>query len=232
MANKSLMRRRIRTGAVIACAAAALTVGGLAAYFTDGDTAANTFTVGKVSIDLQEPDWDPEEGEDLTPEKEIPKDPQVANDGTNDAFVFLQVSVPYASVMTANEDGTKNEAADTELFSYTVNSGWTEVGTAVKDASAGTITHLYAYGSGQAMTALPADQTTPSLFDTVKFANIVEDQELEGTELSIIINSYAIQTENISNGTTAPEAVWGVLSSQTPSTDVDGTEDAVTDIKA
>ena len=28
---------------------------------------------------------------------------------------------------TANEDGTKNPAKDTELFSYDVNEGWTEL---------------------------------------------------------------------------------------------------------
>lgn len=32
-------------------------VGNILAYFTDGDTATNTFNVGKVSIDLKEPNW-------------------------------------------------------------------------------------------------------------------------------------------------------------------------------
>ena len=242
MRNRIMISRKIRTGIVIA--AAALTTGGLAAYFTDGDTATNTFTVGKVSIDLQEPDWDPDNSKDLTPEQEIKKNPQIENDGTNDAFVFLQVSVPYASVVTANEDGTKNAAADTELFTYTVKPGWVELGTAKKDTSAGVVTHLYAYGTSTAMTPLAAEATTPALFDIVKFVNIVEDQNLEGKELSMEINSFAIQTTNINDGKTttqdgsntdgktAPDAVWSVLSSQMPSTDVDGKEDAKTDIKA
>ncbi len=239
-----MMSRKIRTGIVIAAAAAALTTGGLAAYFTDGDTATNTFTVGKVSIDLQEPDWDPDTSTDLTPEQEIPKNPKIENDGINDAFVFMQVSVPYASVVTANEDGTKNAAADTELFTYTVNPGWVELGTAQKDASTGLVTHLYAYGTSTAMTPLAAEAATPTLFDRVKFVNIVEDQDLEGSQLSMAINSYAIQTVNINDGkttsqdgsntdgATSPSAVWSALSSQMPSTDVDGAEDAKTDIKA
>ena len=46
-----------------------LAIGGISAYFTDGDTATNTFTVGKVSIDLQEPNWNPPK--DITPNQEI-----------------------------------------------------------------------------------------------------------------------------------------------------------------
>lgn len=219
---------------------ACLMVAGISAYFTDADTTTNTFTVGKISLDLQEPDWDPPV--DILPEQDIHKDPQIKNDGLNEEFVFMEVVVPYANVVTANEDGTRKAAADTELFSYEVNPAWVEVGTAKKDATEKTVTHLYAYGSSTAMTALAKDATTPALFEYVRFVNVVEDQQLEAETLNVVVNAYGIQTTNINDGDatidgvnndgkTAPEAVWSVIANQKPSTAVSAAEDAVTDIK-
>ena len=234
--KKKNLDKIVVAGALVGC----MTIGAISAYFTDADTATNTFTVGKVSIDLQEPGWVPPS--DITPEQEFAKDPKIMNDGINDAFVFAEVIVPYANVVTANEDGTKNPAADTELFSYDLKDGWVEVGTPEKDETTKTVTHLYAYGTESAMTALAKDTETPSVFDYVKFANLVEDQSFEGTELDVVVNAYAIQTANINDskdvldgdnadGVTAPDAVWSVLSAQTPDTAVEGTEDVNTDIK-
>ena len=197
---------------------ATMAIGGISAYFTDADTETNEFVVGKVSLDLQEPNWDPEDATEIVPNEEIQKDPQILNDGENDEFVFLEVKVPYASVVTANADGTKNAEADTELFSYTVASGWTEIGTASTDEENGVVTHLYVYGDSSACTALAKDATTPALFETVTFANVVEDQGLEGTDLDIVINAYGIQSSNIDDGKTAPADVWDVISNQAPST--------------
>ena len=233
--------KKVKRIIIAAALLAVLAISGISAYFTDGDTATNTFTVGKVEIDLQEPSWNPDIATAITPKEEFPKDPKVKNIGENDAFVFLEVVVPYANVVTANDDGTKNEAADIELFSYDVNSGWAEVGEATKDADAGTITHLYAYGTGTVMTALAKDAATPTLFDYIKFANVVEDQALEGTTQNVVVNAYAIQTTNINDektdldgknddGKVDPDAVWSVIANQSPATGDKQNEDAKTDI--
>ena len=76
-------------------------LGSATAFFTDQGSAANEFIVGNVSVDLTEPGWNPDDGTALTPNKTVKKDPQVTNTGSNDAFVFLQVKVPTASVKTA-----------------------------------------------------------------------------------------------------------------------------------
>ena len=55
----------------------ALTVGSISAYFTDGDTVTNTFTVGKISLELQEPDWDPEAAKHMTPNQTVKKNPKI-----------------------------------------------------------------------------------------------------------------------------------------------------------
>lgn len=234
--KKKNLDKIVLVGALIGC----MSIGAVSAYFTDADTATNTFTVGKISIDLQEPDWVPPT--DITPEQEFVKNPKIVNDGINDAYVFAEVVVPYANVVTANEDGTKNQAADTELFSYDLKDGWIEVGTPAKDEIAKTVTHLYAYGTADAMTALVKDNETSAVFDYVRFANIVEDQQLEATSLEVMVNAYAIQTANLNDGkdaldgnnadgVTAPDAVWAVVSAQIPATAVEGTEEVNTDIK-
>ena len=238
-----MKKSSMRTLALTAILAGTVSIGGIMAYFTDGDTATNTFTVGKISLDLQEPSWVPPTN--ITPGQEIAKDPQIKNDGNNEEFVFLKVTVPYANVVTANEDGTKSRIADTELFSYDVKDGWTEIDSKrVIDSSSKTVTHLYAYTgeTADSMKALAVNSSTPSLFDWVRFANIVEDQNLETTTQNIVIEAYGIQTQNIkdekgnldgdnNDGKTLPLDVWKVIENQNPSLQSPVTEDINTDIK-
>ena len=72
----------------------AITAMGTLAYFTDTDDAENVFTVGNVSIELTEPNWD-SEGVDDAPEvypgEALAKDPTVTNDGDNPCFVRVKV---------------------------------------------------------------------------------------------------------------------------------------------
>ena len=238
-----MKKSSMRTLALTAILAGTVSIGGIMAYFTDGDTATNTFTVGKISLDLQEPSWVPPTN--ITPGQEIAKDPQIKNDGNNEEFVFLKVTVPYANVVTASEFGSKNTAADTELFSYDVKDGWTEIVPKKEtDSTNKTVTHLYAYtgSSSNSMEALAVDSSTPALFDWVRFANIVEDQNLETTTQNIVIEAYGIQTQNIADdkvdidgnnndGKTLPIDVWAVIENQNPSLQSPVTEDINTDIK-
>lgn len=196
----------------------ALTVGSISAYFTDGDTVTNTFTVGKISLELQEPDWDPEAAKHMTPNQTVKKNPKIYNDGINSEFVFMEVILPYENLVTANEDGTLNGAENTELYRYAVNSGWYQM-TRTPDETNKTVTYLYVYGSDESCTELAAGENTSTLFDEVTLVNVVEDQALEGTTKEIIVNAYGIQTTNINGGKTAPAEVWSVLHNQKPSTD-------------
>ena len=71
----------IMAGVVLLCNTA-----GVSAYFTDTDSSTNTFTVGKVTIEHHEDEWEklpPEEKEDITPNKEFKKDPAIKNTGDN-----------------------------------------------------------------------------------------------------------------------------------------------------
>ena len=90
------------------------------------------------------------EKQDITPNKKLIKDPKVTNVGINDAFVFVTVQVPVADVITANQDGSRNPKALTELYSWTVNSGWTRMGNAadIKNESNVVVAHEYKYVYG------------------------------------------------------------------------------------
>ena len=198
-------------------------VGAVSANFVDMDVAVNTFTIGKIEIDLLEPGW--EAPDDIVPEQEVEKDPYVENTGEDDAFVFMEVIVPYAKVETANEDGTRNPAADTQLFTYEVNSGWVEARPPQKDFRTKTVSYLYAYGTSEAMTVLAPGTSTNPVFDQVKFANVIEDESLEKTSYEILVNAYGIQVINVddgkvvvdgdnADGKVSPTEVWTVVLSQ------------------
>ncbi len=238
-----MKKNKTKTMGLMALLIGTMSIGGIMAYFTDADTATNTFTVGKISIDLQEPEWLPPT--EIVPKQEFEKDPLIKNDGSNDAFVFLKVIVPYANIVTANEDGSKNPAADTELFSFDVNTGWTElVSEKEKNTVNKTVTHLYAYTGETAstMATLAVDASTPALFDYVRFANVVEDQMIESKSFDVVVDAFAIQTTNLNDGKTAldgsntdgvstPKEVWDILKTQNPSVEVSVNEDVNTDIK-
>ena len=86
-----------------------------------------------LDISLTEPNWDKvpdKEKENIVPGKELVKDPTITNTGINDAFVFMKVTVPAAELVTANEDGTKNEKALKQLYSWEINKGWIQLGDA------------------------------------------------------------------------------------------------------
>lgn len=188
--------------------AALAIAGGALAFFTDVETATNTFTVGDVEITLTEPNWKPDENPPMTPGQEVPKDPTVTNDGTIPAYVFMEVKVPYANVSLIDDEGNKLPAADNELFTYTLNSGWVEVGTPV--LANGVATHVYAYGTASAMTEVAVDADV-TLFNTIKFADVAEG-DFEGENLNVVVKSLAIQTTNLD--TTVPADLWDFVNNQ------------------
>lgn len=104
---KTNKKRNLKKAGFVAGVLCLASIGGVSAYLTDFDKADNQFTVGKVSIDLDEPGFKPEEQTKIEPGKDVKKDPQIKNTGVNDAFVYLEVSIPMAEVEAASEDGTR-----------------------------------------------------------------------------------------------------------------------------
>lgn len=226
-----MTKNTLKAGILASAMAGCLLIGGISAYFTDTDSATNTFTVGRVEIDLEEPSWNPPE--EITPKQEFPKDPQVTNTGINDAYIFLEVTVPYAEIVTVNDSGMRNEKKNTELFEYELKDGWKELeDRKIVDENTKTVRHLYAYCKDEMMTAVKKGETTTSLFDYIRFANIIEDEGLEGASLDVLVKAYGIQTKNLKDGNNrpngnnedgviTPEEVWAVLAPEATATVVE-----------
>ena len=146
------------------------------------------------------------------------------------AFIVVLTWFVPVSTVTVNDAGVKQASADTELVYYTINSGWTELGSGEKDTVSGTILHRYVYGTDQKCTALSANVVTPTLFDNITVANVIEDQALETTVQNIKVEAYGIQSNDIgADDKTTPSDVWKVIVNQAPSKDKTG-ENTKTDV--
>lgn len=202
--------------AVAACAlVGAMSLAGTMAYLSDSEGATNTFTVGKVQVDLTEPNYpgnDSESTKNLVPNQEISKDPKVTNTGTNDAIVFATVEVPVKNVTVVAADGTKGEKGATELFWFKQGSDakgsfannfnstdWLQL-TAKEthgEADGDTTTYVFAY-----KTAVSKDAQTETLFDKVQLKNIMENEVAAGAAQDIKVKTYAIQASEVLEGDT------------------------------
>lgn len=70
--------KKIIIGMLSICLIAAIAIGATLAFLTDEEKATNVFTVGAdVDIDLEEPGWEEETGENLTPGRIGVKDPTI-----------------------------------------------------------------------------------------------------------------------------------------------------------
>lgn len=181
----------------------------------------NRFSIAPaLQIDLVEEQWDdhpdengneiPDPAEELAPLQTVVKDPAVENTTGVEAWVFLEVAVPTYEVAIVQPDGSIAAPAQTELFSYQVNEGWQEMGSASYDEERKATVHRYAYTT-------PIDPGTRSgtLFDSVTFANLADNQLDEtqsgaGAQLSIDIEAFGIQTQGFDTW----EAGWEALAEQ------------------
>lgn len=183
---------------------------GTLAYLSDSEKMDNVFTVGKVEIELTEPEY-PGNSTDKTtgllPNQEIPKDPTVTNIGNNDAVIFLKLTVPVKTVSTVNEDGETVKAAqevwylktndnDKSVHENSFDSNWVELSTFEEgtDYTSDTRTYVFAY----AKVTKPNESTT-AIFDKLQLKQILSEESFDGVVDDIDIDAYAIQSNNIIN---------------------------------
>lgn len=209
-----------------------LAAGCVFAYLTSTDTKINKFELAeKLEIHVVEDIWDaqpdlntngiPDHAEGLIPTQEVVKDPAIENTTNVPAYVFADVTVPIRNIKTANIDGTLNNPADTELFSYTVNEGWTLADT-IPSTDGKSITYRYKYND-----VLQKDRTA-TIFDKVTYANVADDK-ITGDDLiqQLIVNGHAVQTEGFDSVDEAYESYFEEEESSTPiPTDIAFTLDA------
>ena len=94
-----MTKKKVAAFFTAAALCGALAVGSSMAYLTDHDSVTNKFSVGKVDIVGHEPNYTPDNDgktNNIVPTQVIKKDPQIENVGKNDAYVYLDVSIPIA----------------------------------------------------------------------------------------------------------------------------------------
>lgn len=224
---------------LIISAGVLLLIAAMSAMLSSSDGVTNRFRSGRFDIVLEEPSWTHDHIQ-VVPNEELPKDPQVRNKGDVDAFVFLEVVVPYYDeLVTERDDGTaaakralpvvkficndKDHSYDgTETAAQIVKDGWQMLpDSPMKDEENKTFTYLYAYVGGEAdsMEVVPPDSVTGNLFDSIKFCNARETEAntepfIEDKTMSVKVRARGIQTEYLKSASeteTDPEKVWEVL---------------------
>lgn len=204
----------------------AMAIGGTFAYLTDEEQTINKFTVGKVEVDVKEPNWDPDKPTPTVPNEEIPKNPTITNTGDNSMYAFVKVDIPRAEVMVAADDGTRDvdgvKYQDLFMWGVTKDDTTTYVSNPDKGkigAEAGVYdnwmlidkgvtengthtSYVFAYQEPIA----PNTDTPLTLFDKVKFVNVIEGS-IDGEDLEMPVTVYAIQSDNIVDVPTTGEAI-------------------------
>lgn len=193
-AIKKLALRHDRKYKIILSAAciSLLAIGGALAALTAHESAINELSIissleGPI---LSEPNWDPDDATELSGGETVAKDPTVTNNSDVDCYAYIKVSIPL---------GTVGGTDDQELFSYTVNTGWTQVGT--DDASEeGFVTRMYTCGK------LSPEQAR-TLFDSVTVAAITAGDYTDVTDVQIPVTAYLVQARDFDNADAAATAL-------------------------
>jgi len=179
------------------------------ANLTEQDINLDTFTVGKVNIKLEEEQGDRDTQANIM---KIAKNPKVTNTGENDAFVYLKVRVPKVILK-------KDDLSTSPLFTYQVNTGWTELKEKVYEEPS-YVERLYYYSEGDGK-LISSSQTT-ALFEEVKVADITDDTKYisdDGSEekledeiaLNMEVKAYAIETDNLPKGRENVQTAFDVI---------------------
>ena len=200
---------------VVACALllVAASVFGTMAYLTSTDTVTNTFTVGKVNINLDEAkantDGSLVEGAarvkansyKLLPGHTYTKDPTVTVlSGSESSYVKMTVTFSKANEL---DDIFAPTGADlTSIFKGYDSTKWIAKGN-TKDTTANTRTYEFWYK--EAVGAPTADIALDALFDSITVPGTITGDQLKTIEgMTITVNAYAIQADGFADA----DAAW------------------------
>ena len=196
-----------------------VTVAGTLAWLTSEDEVVNTFTIGKVTLTLDEAEVD-EYGRlvnsldqrvksneyRLIPGNTYVKDPTVTvKAGSESAYVRMLVTVNKYSTLQSIFGGNFDPA---NFVQGRDNETWVRVGSAV-DTAADTITYEFRYFDKNAQkstvdaTAATSDIVLPALFTGFTLPGTVTGEQLEslsaGEQFKIVVNAHAIQELGFEN---------------------------------
>ena len=202
--------------AVLLVAASVL---GTMAYLTSTDEVQNTFTVGQVSIKLDEAKANTDgslvanaervkaNSYKLLPGHTYNKDPMVTVlNGSEASYIKMTVTFSKASALDAIFAPTGAEL--TSIFNGYDSANWIYKGN-TKDATADTRTYEFWYK--ETVAAPDADVALDALFDSITVPGNINNDQLKTIEgMTITVNAYAIQADGFANA----EAAWAAFDAQ------------------
>lgn len=190
---------------------------GTIAYLTANDTVTNTFTVGRVAINLDEAKVT-EDGKAVTPAERVKenrykllpghtytKDPTVTVlKGSESSYIKMTVTFTKAKELDAIF--APNGAELTSIFKDYDSANWIAKGnTENTDAN----TRTYEFWYKDAVDASADDVALDALFDFITVPNNITGKQLATIkDMTITVNAYAIQADGFK---TAEEA-WAAFS--------------------
>ena len=212
------MNKTTKVWLTIVCVAMLLVgaVFGTLAYFTDNDSATNTFTIGKVGITLDESDESTADKSDRTtvgnsyhllPGSSYVKDPTVTvKAGSSEAYVRMIVTVNFAEALT---DDQLVASVDDVFVGYD-KALWPRANKTVS-ADKKTVTYEYRYHD-TVETADKAEALEP-LFTNVVIPEAATYDDLKVfNDMTIAVVAHAVQAEGFAN----EDAAWVAFGQQNP----------------
>ena len=208
------MKKKILV-ACLCVALAVLTIAGTTlAYLTSKDTVTNTFTVGNVSIKLDEAKANTDgslydngttrvdaNSYKLIPGHTYTKDPMVTVlEGSESSYIKMTVTFSKAAELDAIF--APNGADMTSIFNGYDSTNWIYKGN-TKDATNNTRTYEFWY---KATVAAPdANVALDALFDSITVPGSITNTQLATiANMTITVNAYAIQAD----GFATADAAW------------------------
>ena len=188
------MKKKILSVCLVVAIAVLAIAGASLAYFTDNEEATNTFTFGKVDIELTEDHW-------VAPEYAVPgvayeKDPVVTNIGKNDAWIKVDVTLSDAEAFMAAADNYGITDLST-IFTFVddFDDDWTLADT-VLDEAEDTLTYSYYYNE-----LLATEADTGALFTAVTIPKQFNNAEMAevGNDFTVTITAHAMQDAGFEN---------------------------------
>lgn len=199
---KETMKKKVTAIALAVCILAVAVIGATMAYFTDTDSKSNTFTFGKVDIDLTEESI--EDKEKGVKAGTVGTDGGITYPGVLPGLVYSKIptvtvkqdSLPAYVVITA----TVPTIYDWEgLFNYKIDSAfdWDS-----KPVGANTVYYFYAKDPVQ-----PGKSVTP--FTEVKINPALTQNDVKNLPtFNVVVNAYGIQKDGFDDAKAAFAAAF------------------------
>lgn len=207
------MKKKILAVVLAVVILAVAAVGATLAYLTaKSDTLTNTFTLGNVSIELDEPNW--VNGQKLIPGATYTKDPQVTVGATSeDCYVFVKL-VEDNGALADDDEGTAGVDETVDALEWEIAAGWTKLENGVYYRK---VTDENG-DKNKALKVLADDEITVSGGLTQEHINqlqpTADTEDTDPALPSLTITAYAIQSNNLDTAEVEEAAIAAYAWSQ------------------